>query len=313
MPRIRLATRASLAALILRRVLAVADLLIAQPAAPAQSTKQDDQPAVPGRSPARSRAKSKAKAKTEPHVEKPRPARPARLLHGPADRRRDVVGRGRLAVPRDARRGRAARGDARRPQDPPRARPWPTSAPGPATTASAWPGGSGPRERCWPPTSSPRCCGCFKPTPATAGVTNIKPIRATQTDTKLPEGKVDLILMVDVYHECSDPEITLQGLFKALKPTRPAGPGRVPRRRPRCPDQARAQDDPRPGPPRGRAPGLRLQGVARIPPLAARHHLREAGRSPHKPSRPAAPAERPAKPKALIRRLGSTDRESCST
>ena len=51
-----------------------------------------------------------------------------------------------------------------------------------------------------------------------AGVTNIKPIRSTQTDTKLPKGAVDLILMVDVYHECSTPELTLVGLFKALKP-----------------------------------------------------------------------------------------------
>jgi ubiquinone/menaquinone biosynthesis C-methylase UbiE len=51
-----------------------------------------------------------------------------------------------------------------------------------------------------------------------AGVTNIKPIRATQSDTKLPDAKVDLILMVDVYHECSNPETTLKGLFKALKP-----------------------------------------------------------------------------------------------
>jgi ubiquinone/menaquinone biosynthesis C-methylase UbiE len=51
-----------------------------------------------------------------------------------------------------------------------------------------------------------------------AGVANIKPIRATQTDTKLPDAKVDLILMVDVYHECSDPESTLEGLLKALKP-----------------------------------------------------------------------------------------------
>jgi ubiquinone/menaquinone biosynthesis C-methylase UbiE len=51
-----------------------------------------------------------------------------------------------------------------------------------------------------------------------ARVTNIKPIRATQLDTKLPDGAVDLILMVDVYHECTDPEMTLQGLRKALKP-----------------------------------------------------------------------------------------------
>jgi ubiquinone/menaquinone biosynthesis C-methylase UbiE len=51
-----------------------------------------------------------------------------------------------------------------------------------------------------------------------ASLTNIKLIRATQRDTRLPEAKVDLILMVDVYHECSDPEATLKGLLKALKP-----------------------------------------------------------------------------------------------
>ena len=51
-----------------------------------------------------------------------------------------------------------------------------------------------------------------------ARVTNIKPIRATQLDTKLPAGAVDLILMVDVYHECTNPEITLKGLRSALKP-----------------------------------------------------------------------------------------------
>jgi SAM-dependent methyltransferase len=51
-----------------------------------------------------------------------------------------------------------------------------------------------------------------------AGVANIKSIRATQSDPKLPESKVDLILMVDVYHECSDPDAILQGLLKALKP-----------------------------------------------------------------------------------------------
>jgi ubiquinone/menaquinone biosynthesis C-methylase UbiE len=51
-----------------------------------------------------------------------------------------------------------------------------------------------------------------------AGVTNIKPVRATQADPRLPENAVDLILMVDVYHECSRPDVTLRGLRKALKP-----------------------------------------------------------------------------------------------
>jgi ubiquinone/menaquinone biosynthesis C-methylase UbiE len=53
---------------------------------------------------------------------------------------------------------------------------------------------------------------------AEAGVTNIKPLLCTPTDTKLPDASVDLALLVDVYHECSDPEATLRSLKKALKP-----------------------------------------------------------------------------------------------
>ena len=68
-----------------------------------------------------------------------------------------------------------------------------------------------------------------------AGVKNIKPIRSTQADTKLPEGAVDLALMVDVYHEASDPEALLVGIKKALKPGGRLGPGRVPGRGPRGP------------------------------------------------------------------------------
>ena len=51
-----------------------------------------------------------------------------------------------------------------------------------------------------------------------AGARNVRPILCTQKDDKLPVGEVDLILMVDVYHECSDPESLLQGIRKALKP-----------------------------------------------------------------------------------------------
>jgi ubiquinone/menaquinone biosynthesis C-methylase UbiE len=46
----------------------------------------------------------------------------------------------------------------------------------------------------------------------------IKPILCTPQDPKLPEGQVDLVIMVDVYHECSHPVETLQGIRKALKP-----------------------------------------------------------------------------------------------
>lgn len=51
----------------------------------------------------------------------------------------------------------------------------------------------------------------------TRGVSNIEPVRGTITDPKLPEGQVDLILMVDVYHEFSHPYEMTAALVKALK------------------------------------------------------------------------------------------------
>lgn len=50
------------------------------------------------------------------------------------------------------------------------------------------------------------------------GVNNVEPIQGTLIDPKLPEGEVDLILLVDVYHEFSHPEHMLQAMQKALKP-----------------------------------------------------------------------------------------------
>ena len=52
----------------------------------------------------------------------------------------------------------------------------------------------------------------------TAGVTNIKPILSNQGDTKLPKGTVDLILMVDVYHEFTHPYEMTEAMVKSLKP-----------------------------------------------------------------------------------------------
>ena len=51
-----------------------------------------------------------------------------------------------------------------------------------------------------------------------AGIKNIEPILGTLTDPKLPKGKVDLILCVDVYHEFSHPEQMLAKMREALKP-----------------------------------------------------------------------------------------------
>jgi SAM-dependent methyltransferase len=48
--------------------------------------------------------------------------------------------------------------------------------------------------------------------------TNIKPILGTIVDPKLPDGRVDLILCVDVYHEFSHPQQMLAAMRKALAP-----------------------------------------------------------------------------------------------
>ncbi len=50
-----------------------------------------------------------------------------------------------------------------------------------------------------------------------AHIENIKPILGGLTDPHLPEGKVDLILCVDVYHEFSNPEEMLAAMRKSLK------------------------------------------------------------------------------------------------
>ena len=49
-------------------------------------------------------------------------------------------------------------------------------------------------------------------------VTNVKPILGTETDPKLPEGALDLAIMVDVYHEFEYPYEMLAAIVKALKP-----------------------------------------------------------------------------------------------
>jgi len=50
------------------------------------------------------------------------------------------------------------------------------------------------------------------------GLANVVPVQGTITDPKLPAGAVDLILMVDVYHEFSHPWEMTRAMVKALKP-----------------------------------------------------------------------------------------------
>ena len=53
---------------------------------------------------------------------------------------------------------------------------------------------------------------------AKAGLTNIEPILSDVADPKLPANSVDMILMVDVYHEFSQPQAMIRKLRDALKP-----------------------------------------------------------------------------------------------
>lgn len=47
---------------------------------------------------------------------------------------------------------------------------------------------------------------------------NVEAVRGTETDPKLPAGAVDLILLVDVYHEFSHPYEMTEKMAAALKP-----------------------------------------------------------------------------------------------
>ena len=51
-----------------------------------------------------------------------------------------------------------------------------------------------------------------------AGLDNIELILGDVADPKIPDGSCDMILLVDVYHEFSDPETMLMKMRKALKP-----------------------------------------------------------------------------------------------
>jgi ubiquinone/menaquinone biosynthesis C-methylase UbiE len=53
---------------------------------------------------------------------------------------------------------------------------------------------------------------------AKAGISNVETVLGGETDPKLPAGQMDLIILVDVYHEFSQPQKMLQGIRRALKP-----------------------------------------------------------------------------------------------
>lgn len=51
-----------------------------------------------------------------------------------------------------------------------------------------------------------------------AGLTNVTAVHTRPDETGLPEGQLDLVLMVDVFHEVAEPEVLLAKLARALAP-----------------------------------------------------------------------------------------------
>ena len=64
----------------------------------------------------------------------------------------------------------------------------------------------------------PEMLSILKNRAAKANVKNITPVLGSESSPQLPQSCCDLILMVDVYHELSQPQRMLQKMKQALKP-----------------------------------------------------------------------------------------------
>ena len=51
------------------------------------------------------------------------------------------------------------------------------------------------------------------------GIENVEMVLATPRNPRLPESAIDLVLLVDVYHELAHPALTLAHIRRSLKPT----------------------------------------------------------------------------------------------
>jgi ubiquinone/menaquinone biosynthesis C-methylase UbiE len=54
---------------------------------------------------------------------------------------------------------------------------------------------------------------------AQAGLANIETVQGDEADPRLPAGRMDLVLLVDVYHEFSKPRQMIDKIREALRPT----------------------------------------------------------------------------------------------
>ena len=76
----------------------------------------------------------------------------------------------------------------------------------------------GPTGRVWAEDIQPEMIELLKQRLAKERIANVTPLLGLVDDPKLPEASIDLMLLVDVYHEFSEPQKMLRGMRAALKP-----------------------------------------------------------------------------------------------
>jgi SAM-dependent methyltransferase len=77
---------------------------------------------------------------------------------------------------------------------------------------------TGPKGKVFAVDIQPRMLELLKKYAEREGLSNVETIVGKENDPLLPEGKIDLILMVDVYHEFAQPQTMLRKMKAALSP-----------------------------------------------------------------------------------------------
>ena len=75
-----------------------------------------------------------------------------------------------------------------------------------------------PGGKVWANDLQPRMLEMLRANAAKAGADNIETVLGAETDPKLPRATMDLVLLVDVYHEFSHPREMIRGIRDSLKP-----------------------------------------------------------------------------------------------
>ena len=138
-----------------------------------------------------------------------------------------------------------------------RGRPWPISARASATSPGGWRSALAPTGVVYGEDIQQPMLDMLTKNMTARHLTNVRAVLGTPDDPKLPKNSLDLVLLVDVYHEFSEPEKMLDRIRDSLKPQ-----GRIVfleyrAEDPRGADPAGTQDD--------RESGSRRSGTGGLP------------------------------------------------